>query len=146
MAQAVSSRPPSAEARFRSRVSPCRICGGQSGTGTCLSRVFRYCPVNFIPSVLHYQENDDDDDNKLRHKVAQEALRLRCVRSAWCGVLLQKTLNHVMGFYGVAFSSNASNFCILLAVSQSYIHCSIVSLCHTPTLKFHGPPQNGRKR
>jgi hypothetical protein len=51
-----------------------------------------------------------------------------------------------MGFYGVTFPSNASTFCLMQAVSPSYIHCSIVSLCHTPTLKFHGPPQNGRKR
>jgi hypothetical protein len=34
MAQAVSRRPPTAEARVRSRVSPCGICGGQSGNGT----------------------------------------------------------------------------------------------------------------
>jgi hypothetical protein len=34
MAQAVSRRPLTAEAWVRSRVSPCRICGGQNGTGT----------------------------------------------------------------------------------------------------------------
>jgi hypothetical protein len=34
MAQAVSRRPVTAEARVRSRLSPCGICGGQSGTGT----------------------------------------------------------------------------------------------------------------
>ena len=50
MAQAVSRRPLNAEARVRSLVSPCGICGGQSGTGTGLS------PVNFIPPVLHYSE------------------------------------------------------------------------------------------
>jgi hypothetical protein len=69
--------------------------------------------------VLHYQENhknnDDDDDNnnnnnKLHHKVAQEALRLRCVRSLCCGVLLHKNLNHGMGVYVGAFPSNASTF------------------------------------
>jgi hypothetical protein len=37
MAQAVSRRPPTAEARFRSRLIPCGICGGQSGTGTGFS-------------------------------------------------------------------------------------------------------------
>jgi hypothetical protein len=34
MAQAVSRRHPTAESRVRSRVIPCGICGGQSGTGT----------------------------------------------------------------------------------------------------------------
>jgi hypothetical protein len=37
MAQAVSRRPPTAEAWVRSRVSPCGICGGQSGIGTGFS-------------------------------------------------------------------------------------------------------------
>ena len=37
MAQAVSRRPFTAEARVRSRVSPCRFCGGQIRTGTGFS-------------------------------------------------------------------------------------------------------------
>jgi hypothetical protein len=52
MAQAVSRRPPTADARVRSWVSPCEICGGQSGTGT------GFPPVNFIPPVLHYGNNE----------------------------------------------------------------------------------------
>jgi hypothetical protein len=37
MAQAVSRRPLTAEARIRARVNPCGICGGHSGTGTGFS-------------------------------------------------------------------------------------------------------------
>jgi hypothetical protein len=50
----VSRWPPTAEARVRSRVSPCGICGGQSGTGTGFPRVLRFSLVNFITPVLHY--------------------------------------------------------------------------------------------
>jgi hypothetical protein len=47
MAQAVSRRPPTAEARVRSWVSPCGICGGQSGTGTSFSPSTSVFPCHF---------------------------------------------------------------------------------------------------
>jgi hypothetical protein len=53
MAQAVSRRPLTAEARVRSRVGPCGICG-QNGTATGFSP--SNSPVKFIPPVLHYTE------------------------------------------------------------------------------------------
>jgi hypothetical protein len=72
MAQAVIHRPLTVEARVRSRISPCGICGGQSGTGTSSPpppppRVLRFLPVNLIPPVLLYTEKT----NNLHHRVAQ---------------------------------------------------------------------------
>jgi hypothetical protein len=46
MAQVVSRWPLTAEARVRARVSPCEICGGQSGTGQVYLRVLRFSPVS----------------------------------------------------------------------------------------------------
>jgi hypothetical protein len=47
MAQAVSRRPPTAEARVRSWVSPCEIFGGQSGAGTGFSPSTSVFPCQF---------------------------------------------------------------------------------------------------
>jgi hypothetical protein len=42
MAEEVSRRPVTAEARVRALVNPCRICGGQSGIGTGFLRVLQF--------------------------------------------------------------------------------------------------------
>ena len=49
--------------------------------GQVFPRVLRFFPVNSIPTVLHYTKKTKKAAH-LHHSVAQQALRLRCVRSA----------------------------------------------------------------
>jgi hypothetical protein len=56
MTQVVSRRPLTAEARVRSRFSPCGIAVDKVTLGQVSPRVLRVSPVNFIPPVLHYLE------------------------------------------------------------------------------------------
>jgi hypothetical protein len=58
MAQAVSRRPLTADARVRSRVSPCGICGLQSGTGTGF-----FPPNTSVFPVLHYSEKQKNTNH-----------------------------------------------------------------------------------
>jgi hypothetical protein len=51
MAQAVSRRPLNAEARFRSRVIPCGIWRGQSGTGTGFTPSTSVFPCKFHSTI-----------------------------------------------------------------------------------------------
>jgi hypothetical protein len=86
MAQAVSRRLLTAEARVRSRVGSCRICGGQSGTGT-----------GFSPSTSVFSCQFDSTAAPLKWKSRRNLIfitelhntpcMLRCVRSICCGDL-----------------------------------------------------------
>jgi hypothetical protein len=51
VAEAVSRRLPTAEARVRSQVKSCGICGGQSGTGVGFLRVLRFPLPILIPAT-----------------------------------------------------------------------------------------------
>jgi hypothetical protein len=53
MAQAVSLRRPTTEARVHSKVSLYEICGEQSGTGIGFSQSTLGFPVITIPPMLH---------------------------------------------------------------------------------------------
>jgi hypothetical protein len=63
MAQVVSRRPQTAEARIRALVSPCKICGGQSGTGTGFSPSYTVSPCQYnsttAPHAHIYQLGDE---------------------------------------------------------------------------------------
>jgi hypothetical protein len=59
MAQAVSRRPLTAETRVRSRVSPCRICGGQSGTETGFSPSTSVFPCQFHSTGAPLHEKNE---------------------------------------------------------------------------------------
>jgi hypothetical protein len=86
MAQAVSRRPLTAEARVR----PCGVCGGQSGTGTGFFPELSVFPCQFhstgAPLLVKLGKKETAH---LHHRVAQKALRLSCVRSICCGALHQ---------------------------------------------------------
>ena len=64
--------------------------------GQVFPRVLRFSPVNFIPPLLHYTEKQKKNTNHLHHRVAQEASKLRCVRSFCCGAL-KKTGEYSFG-------------------------------------------------
>jgi hypothetical protein len=51
MAQALSRRPLTAEARVLARVNPRRICGGQSGTGTGFSPSSSVFPCRYHSAI-----------------------------------------------------------------------------------------------
>jgi hypothetical protein len=57
MAQVVSRRPPTAEARVRARVNPCGICGGQSGTGTSFSPSSSVFPCQYQTHIIWEMRN-----------------------------------------------------------------------------------------
>jgi hypothetical protein len=68
MAQAVSRRPLTTEARIRSPVIPCGICGGQSGTGIGfpLLILFHRCSITW-----KNEKKTDHLSLHLHHRVAQ---------------------------------------------------------------------------
>jgi hypothetical protein len=75
MAQAVSRRPLTAEARVRSRVSPCGICGVQSGNGTDFHPSTSVFPCQFhstgAPLLGKMKKRTDNLSLHLHHSVAQ---------------------------------------------------------------------------
>jgi hypothetical protein len=70
MAQAVSRRPLTTEARVQSRISPCGICGGQSGTGTGFSPSASGFPCQYHSTGAPLHEKTKKNYH-LHHSVAQ---------------------------------------------------------------------------
>jgi len=60
--QTVSRRPLTSEVRVRSRISPCGICGGQTGTGTGFSPSSSVSPCQYRSTVaLHTHVSSGDE-------------------------------------------------------------------------------------
>jgi hypothetical protein len=72
MAQAVSRRPLTTEARVRSQVGPCGICGEQSGIGTGFSPSTSVFPCQFHSTGAPlYGKTEKTPNHHLHHRVAQ---------------------------------------------------------------------------
>jgi hypothetical protein len=54
MAQAVSRRPLTTKAWVRAQISSCEICGGQFGTGTCLSPGYSVFPCQYHSTIASH--------------------------------------------------------------------------------------------
>jgi len=52
--QAFSRRPVITETPVQSRISPCEICGGQSGTGTSFSSITSLFPCQYHSTIAPY--------------------------------------------------------------------------------------------
>jgi hypothetical protein len=61
MAQAVSRRPRTADAKFDPRTVHVGFVVDKAALGQVFPRVLRFFPVNFIPPVLHYTKNKKKD-------------------------------------------------------------------------------------
>jgi hypothetical protein len=91
LAQAVSSRLPTAAPRVRAQVTLCGICGGQRGHGEDFLRVLRF-PLAFIPPLMIIHHPAADALSGLSLALPQETKK----KKKYHLVILSCSLKHLM--------------------------------------------------
>jgi hypothetical protein len=96
MAQAVSRRPPTAEARVRSQVSPWNLWWTKWHWDKVFSEFFGFpLSISFYRCSITRKRTKNNHHLHLHHRVGQEASRLQCVRkkmsvSPWQGPRIRR--------------------------------------------------------
>jgi hypothetical protein len=122
MAQAVSRRPLTAEARVRSRFGPCGICGRSgSRTGFSPSTSVFPCQFHFTGAPLKWKSIKN---LIFIIRLHNKPLRLRCVRSICCGAFHKKMESVPYRYLLCDFSCTCGSDTLFTAASNRPLYCT----------------------
>jgi len=108
MAQAVSRRTLTSEARVRSQVSPCEICGKRSVTVTCFSPTTSYFPsvsfhqrftLIFIYTLLLAEAKTGETSRSFQQKYSIRNLEGLQQKYAFCHLVLKALCNSSFAYF-----------------------------------------------
>jgi hypothetical protein len=138
MAQAVSRRPLTAEARVHARASSCGICSGQSGTGTGFKIDFRWQCHSTLAAHTHIMSGMNQWSQfrvivlPYRHEQREKCNQLKCI------VL---NLAQCINTWQHQSISSAHVRCVLVRLFfPFFLFFFILSIFHTFTCKYDCTP------